>query len=441
MKKYTYREAVEYINEVPKFTKKNEPGNTAELLRRLAHPEKAFRVIHVAGTNGKGSVCAFLESVFREAGCRTGLFTSPHLVRINERFQVNRDPVTDEDFLEAFLHVMQATEDMVEDGYSHPTYFELLFAAGMWYFRQQGIDILLCETGLGGRLDATNTIEEPVLSVITSISFDHMEYLGDTIRQIAAEKAGIIKAGVPLVYDASCPEAAGVIRQRARKLGSPAVAWEPCMSTVTERTQSSVTFRMEYSPFCDIPVTVPFAADYQVANASLALIAADMALKRYPDLSEGHPMTVSDIADSIAETVWRGRMEEVRKDVILDGAHNEDGIRQFLKTAERIAEEKEVSLLFSAVGDKHWKTMIGRICESVHFRSVVATSVGGSRRISADELAREFRLHTDSPVWALPDPEDAYRKARSIQGDSVLLCCGSLYLAGAIEELLEEETC
>ena len=134
-------------------------------------------------------------------------------------------------------------------------------------------------------------------------------------------------------------------------------------------------------------------------------------------------------------------MEEVRKDVILDGAHNEDGIRQFLKTAERIAEEKEVSLLFSAVGDKHWKTMIGRICESVHFRSVVATSVGGSRRISADELAREFRLHTDSPVWALPDPADAYRKARSIQGDSVLLCCGSQYLAGAIEELLEEETC
>ena len=138
-----YEQAVEYISRIPKFTKKNEAGNTIELLRRLSHPEREFRVIHIAGTNGKGSVCAFLESIFRKAGYRTGLFTSPHLVRINERFQTDRTPVSDEDFLEAFLHVMRAVEEMMADGYAHPTYFEFLFAAGMWYFREQKIDAVI----------------------------------------------------------------------------------------------------------------------------------------------------------------------------------------------------------------------------------------------------------------------------------------------------------
>ena len=140
---FTYEQAVDYIAQIPKFTKKNEPGNTVSLLRRLSHPERSFRVVHVAGTNGKGSVCAFLESIFRKAGCRTGLFTSPHLVRINERFQTDRIPVSDADFLEAFVHVHRAVEEMVRDGYAHPTYFEFLFAMGMWYFREQKIDILL----------------------------------------------------------------------------------------------------------------------------------------------------------------------------------------------------------------------------------------------------------------------------------------------------------
>ena len=256
-----YEQAVEYISRIPKFTKKNEAGNTIELLRRLSHPEREFRVIHIAGTNGKGSVCAFLESIFRKAGYRTGLFTSPHLVRINERFQTDRTPVSDEDFLEAFLHVMRAVEEMMADGYAHPTYFEFLFAAGMWYFREQKIDILLCETGLGGRLDATNTIEKPILSVITSISLDHTEYLGDTVPEIAAEKAGIIKRGVPVVYDASDPGAAEVIRERAQQTGSEAIAWCPEMSVITDRTDRSVKFRITAPYFDDVNVCVPFAAD------------------------------------------------------------------------------------------------------------------------------------------------------------------------------------
>ena len=437
----SYEQAVDYISRIPKFTKKNEAGNTKELLRRLSHPEREYRVIHVAGTNGKGSVCAFLESIFRRAGYRTGLFTSPHLVRINERFQTcmqdpdaGRVPISDEDFLDAFSHVMRAVEEMMADGYCHPTYFEFLFAAGMWYFRKQKIDLLLCETGLGGRLDATNTIEKPLLSVITSISLDHTEYLGDTVAKIAAEKAGIIKPGVPVVYDASDPEAAQVIRERAYQTGSAAIAWTPEMSVITGRTDCSVQFRITAPGFDDVPVMVPCAADYQAENASVAMIAARMVSRMDDRLAAEHPVSLPIILEGIAKTRWSGRMEEVLKDVILDGAHNEDGIRQFLKTAERIAERRPVSLLFSAVADKNWKEMIGRICRSVHFRSVTVTSVGGSRQISTAELAEEFRLHAGCPVYAIKDVRSAFKQARRVQGDSVLLCCGSLYLAGAVEE-------
>ena len=203
-----YQDAVRYIGDVPKFTKKNEPENTVRLLDRLGHPEDAFQVIHVAGTNGKGSVCAFLENILRQSGRKTGLFTSPHLIRINERFQVCREEISDEEFTDVFLEVLRAVEKMQAEGYPHPTYFELLFVMGMVWFRRRKIDILVMETGLGGRLDATSTVAHPSLSVISSISMDHMQYLGNTIRAIAAEKAGIIKKGVPVVYDASDREAA-----------------------------------------------------------------------------------------------------------------------------------------------------------------------------------------------------------------------------------------
>ena len=196
-----YTEAVEYIESTPKFTKKNKPENTAELIRRLGNPERRMRVIHVAGTNGKGSVCAFLASILEKAGKRTGLFTSPHLVEITERFQIDQTSVSHETFTDAFVRVKREIDAMIADGYAHPAYFELLFAAGLLMFEEAGVEYLVLETGLGGRLDATNLVERPIACVLTSISLDHMEYLGDTVAKIAAEKAGIIKEGVPVVYD------------------------------------------------------------------------------------------------------------------------------------------------------------------------------------------------------------------------------------------------
>ena len=217
-----YEEAVAYIDETPKFTKKNSLDHTKECLRRLGNPQDKFKVIHVAGTNGKGSTCAFLTSVLREAGYSCGLFTSPHLVEINERFQINEVNIDNDTFLKAFEKVKVLADELVAEGSYHPTYFEMLFLMGMVIFAEAGVDYVTLETGLGGRMDATTAVENPVACVITSISLDHMQYLGDTVAKIAGEKAGIVVPGVPVIYDGNDPDAAEVIRARAEELGSPA---------------------------------------------------------------------------------------------------------------------------------------------------------------------------------------------------------------------------
>lgn len=195
--------------------------NTVELMERLGRPERSMKIIHVAGTNGKGSVCAFLSTMLVKEGKETGLFTSPHLVKINERFQINNEPVSDEDFLAAYRRVQAVVEEMQKDGFAHPTYFELLFALAMVLFKEKRMEYVVLETGLGGRLDATNMVEKPLATVITSISLDHTEILGDTIEKIAFEKAGIIKPHVPVIYDGHCKEAEQDVRN-GEELDAPA---------------------------------------------------------------------------------------------------------------------------------------------------------------------------------------------------------------------------
>ena len=201
----TYREAVNYIEEIPKFAVKHPKEHTREFLKRLGNPEQGLRIIHVAGTNGKGSVCAYMQAMLMAEGKRTGFFTSPHLVSMNERIRLNNRQITDEQFLEVFRKVKAVVDEMAEEGISHPSYFEFLFGMGMTVFAEEMPDYVILETGLGGRLDATNSVEHPVLSIITSISLDHTQYLGSTIAEIAGEKAGIIKENVPVICDGSNP--------------------------------------------------------------------------------------------------------------------------------------------------------------------------------------------------------------------------------------------
>lgn len=424
-----YTEAVDYIETIPKFTVKHPPEHTRELLSRLGNPQEGIKIIHVAGTNGKGSVCAYLNAILLAGGKKTGLFTSPHLVRINERFQINGEDVSDEQFLNAFLKVEKAAKEYEAEGEGHPSYFETLFLMGMLIFKEAGVEYLVMETGLGGRLDATNVVEKPLACIITSISRDHTEYLGDTLEAIAGEKAGIIKAGVPVIYDASQPGPASVIAAKAKEMGSPAWPMEPSFYEMKTQSREGITFTFAYPGGEKAELAIPYVAKYQMMNASLAFYMMHI-------LQDVHDIPKNVLAEGLSKIKWPCRMEMAAPGVIIDGAHNEDGIAQFVSTAGYFAKENEITILFTAVADKHYHEMIGEICEGIHPSHVVATQIDGSRVVPAEVLAEDFRKAGCTDVCAEPEIRAAYEKALGKKGSGMLFCVGSLYLAGELKAYL-----
>ena len=424
-----YTEAVDYIETIPKFTVKHPPEHTRELLSRLGNPQEGIKIIHVAGTNGKGSVCAYLNAMLLAGGKKTGLFTSPHLVRINERFQINGEDVSDEQFLDAFLKVEKAAKEYETEGEGHPSYFETLFLMGMLIFKEAGVEYLVMETGLGGRLDATNVVEKPLACIITSISRDHTEYLGDTLEAIAGEKAGIIKAGVPVIYDASQPGPASVIAAKAKEMGSPAWPMEPSFYEMKTQSREGITFTFAYPGGEKAELAIPYVAKYQMMNASLAFYMMHI-------LQDVHDIPKNVLAEGLSKIKWPCRMEMAAPGVIIDGAHNEDGIAQFVSTAGYFAKENEITILFTAVADKHYHEMIGEICEGIHPSHVVATQIDGSRVVPAEVLAEDFRKAGCTDVCAEPEIGAAYEKALGKKSSGMLFCVGSLYLAGELKAYL-----
>ena len=408
---------------------KHPPEHTRELLSRLGNPQEGIKIIHVAGTNGKGSVCAYLNAMLLAGGKKTGLFTSPHLVRINERFQINGEDVSDEQFLNAFLKVEKAAKEYEAEGEGHPSYFETLFLMGMLIFKEAGVEYLVMETGLGGRLDATNVVEKPLACIITSISRDHTEYLGDTLEAIAGEKAGIIKAGVPVIYDASQPGPASVIAAKAKEMGSPAWPMEPSFYEMKTQSREGITFTFAYPGGEKAELAIPYVAKYQMMNASLAFYTMHI-------LQDVHDIPKNVLAEGLSKIKWPCRMEMAAPGVIIDGAHNEDGIAQFVSTAGYFAKENEITILFTAVADKHYHEMIGEICEGIHPSHVVATQNDGSRVVPAEVLAEDFRKAGCTDVCAEPEIGAAYEKALGKKGSGMLFCVGSLYLAGELKAYL-----
>ena len=429
-----YEEAVAYIEETPKFTTKNKLSHTKECLGRLGNPEKKFKVIHVAGTNGKGSTCAFLTSIFREAGYSCGLFTSPHLVVINERFQINEKNIDNQAFMSAFEKVKALADELVAEGSYHPTYFEMLFLMGMVIFAEAGVDYVMLETGLGGRLDATTAVEDPVACVVTSISFDHMQYLGNTIAEIAGEKAGIIVPGVPVIYDGNNPEAAQVIRKQAEALGSPYYEVKKENTEILRNTSAGIDFCMENEYYGNTAFSIPFIAGYQVMNAALALKTAEV-IKNVVNLPK------DSVLRGLRETRWQGRMETVLPGVIVDGAHNEDGVEKFVETAEHFQKDYPQTLLFSAVDDKDYTDMIRTVAGRIRFQHVIVTQVGGYRKVPAEQLADIFRKEGCLCAESCEDVESSFRRALEYRGkEGMLFCVGSLYLVGEIKAIIQKMT-
>ena len=430
----SYRDAASYLEEIPKFTKKTELSHTRRILERLGGPDDSLRFIHVAGTNGKGSVCAFLDAAFREAGYHTAMFTSPHLVRVNERFRIDGQDVSDDRFAAAFDEVMRAVRSLqAEDAaFEHPTYFETLFLMGMILFHdaRPAPDVVILETGMGGRLDATNVIRHPALCVITSISLDHTQYLGSTIPGIAGEKAGIIKPGVPVIYDAGRSDASEVICARAAAVNSPAFPVSPDDIREIRLDERGTAFAVGGQIFHETVLFIPEIAEYQMMNAALAYTA----LQVWNRTQHGAEVSPEAVRSGFAKMTWPCRMETVLPRVVVDGAHNPDGVAQFIRTVQRFHRTAEITLLFGAVSDKNYDAMIREMAEGIRPERVVTTKIAGKREASEEIFAALFRQYGVKEVFSDPSPARAFEIAEALAGDGMLFCAGSLYLAGEIRE-------
>ncbi|MDO4616369.1 MAG: folylpolyglutamate synthase/dihydrofolate synthase family protein [Lachnospiraceae bacterium] len=426
-----YEETVAYIEDVPRFTSKTSLDHTRLILEELGNPDQGLRIIHVAGTNGKGSVCAYLNSMLTEGGYKVGLFTSPHLIRTNERFMINGVPVEDTAFCTAFDRVMEASRRVMDRGESHPTYFEILLLMGLVIFQEEQVDYVVLETGLGGRLDATNVVRDPLACIIVSISRDHTEYLGETIPEIAAEKAGIIKPGVPVIFDGRNVSAAEVIGRRAAELNSPAFVLKESYTELIRSTKEGIDFRFHYPGEAPADLKVSSVAEYQMMNAALAYFT----MKK---LFAVHKISDEALIRGIRKTSWSGRMETVMDGVIIDGAHNEDGVAQFVKTAVHFRQDHAITILFSAVSDKEYTRMIHEIVEKIRPDRVVVTQISGYREVPAEELAALFRKEGAELVETVPEIGPAFERAVFLKGDGMLFCVGSLYLAGELKAWIAE---
>lgn len=430
----TYLEAEEYLLDVPRFTKKNTLEDTSLFLESLGNPGIGRKVIHVAGTNGKGSVCVYLCSILSKAGYRVGMFSSPHLVEMRERFRIDGTVVGEEAFVHAFTKVSEhigAMRTSKGDCY-HPTFFEFLFFMGMLLFEEEEVDYILLETGLGGRLDATNVVPKPVLTVITEIGMDHMEYLGETIPEIAMEKAGILKPGVPVVFCDKRTEASKVIIKRAKSLGIQAfsVSAEDYLNVNLTNKSIDFSFRSRYYDY--IRLMVRTKALYQVENAAIAA--------RCIEVLNDETVTLEHLRTGIESMVWEGRMEEVMPGIYLEGAHNEDGIYAFLETVKVDSCEGKRYLLFSAVSDKDYASMVRMLSKERLFHFTAVTKLGSGRAAPLDKLCEAF-AHSSSEYEFFESTKDAFTflLEKKKEQDSIYIA-GSLYLVGEIKELLRRRT-
>lgn len=429
---FTYEEAAAYIEEIPKFTKKHTLEHTKTFLKRLGNPAADRKIVHVAGTNGKGSVCAYLQAILMAEGKRTGFFTSPHLVSVNERIRVDNIQIDNETFLKVFRKVLKIVRQMVEDGIEPPSYFEFLFGMGMTAFAETDVEYIILETGLGGRLDATNAIDNPALAIITSISLDHTAILGDTIEKIAGEKAGIIKPGVPVFFDGSSKKAAEVIKAKASELGVSCREVTKNAYEIQEVHRKYIAFSRRSAYDKDVIFQVPMCGCYQAMNAELALEASEYLLA-------GEEIHMDRWKEALAELHWEGRMERVGAHITVDGAHNPGAMEAFVESVKALDESErgEMVLLFSAVSDKKYDQMIEYLCENLDVKAYVVTQIEDERGVPAEELADVFRRYTDRPVYCKERLEDAVRTAMNERGETgEIYCLGSLYLVGMMKKLL-----
>lgn len=418
----TYSETIDYLLGIRLFGQSLGLETMRRLLRMMGDPQDSLRFIHIAGTNGKGSVAAMTQAVLSEAGYQIGLYTSPHLVSFRERFQINGQMIPEADV----VRLVEQIKPLLEPVAAHPecrqaTFFEIVTAMALQYFHEQKVDVVVWETGLGGRLDATNVVT-PLVSVITNIAFDHMQYLGETLPQIAAEKCGIIKPGVPIVTASADPEALAVIRQSATANHSPlTVIGRQIIAQRMRETESGQELRLtgcreEYGV-----LSIPLLGAHQTVNCATAVAALEAC---------GLDIGADAVRHGLAHSSWPGRFQIVshRPTVVLDGAHNPAAAERLAATLREHTPAGHLTLILGVLRDKNY----ARICSILAplANQILCVPVNNSRTSDPADLADLCRTaNPQAIVAALPSLADAFARARA-GGSGTIAITGSLFLVG-----------
>lgn len=430
---------IAYINEPRWMESRLGLDRIRELLERLGRPQDRLKFVHVAGTNGKGSTCAYLASILQAAGLRTGLFTSPYLITFEERIRVNGANITPEELAAVTLAVRDQAEAMAD----HPTEFELMCAVALTHFAQQDCDIVVLEVGLGGRLDSTNVIDAPEVAVIARIGLDHTHLLGNTLAAIAGEKAGIVKPGAPVVSWLQDAEAMEVVERAAAAAGAPLSVPGFAQLTVgaVDREASGGPVRsFSYGRFANLRTRL--LGSYQPANAALAIEAVDALRTR------GWNVPDESVREGIAEAAWPGRFEIVQAGegvptIVVDGGHNPQGARALVESLADVFPGRKAVFVIGVLEDKDYPAMLETVLP--HGSAFVCVAPDNPRALPAAKLARAIRWTGQDVLgcsacvnpYVARDMDDALAKARELAGPDGLICAfGSLYSVGALKAAL-----
>jgi len=424
----TYTESIDYIHSLYWKGKKSGLDKTKELLELCGHPERELRCVHIAGTNGKGSTASMLSSVCTCAGRKVGLYTSPYIMRYNERVQVNGTDIPDETLARLTTYLAGCVGQMEVP----PSEFEFGTVLAFLYFKEQGCDLVILETGLGGTFDSTNVIEKPLLCIIAALGFDHTALLGNTIEEIAAAKAGIIKRGVPVVFYGDIPEGEAVIRNRCKECDASLTM--PDFSEITSEYMGSVEEcqRFSYKEWRDVSLGLP--GIYQQRNAAVVLEAVEQ-LSRL-----GVVLPATAVREGLNQVRWQARLETVQKSPLLlvDGSHNPQGMQATVESLRKYFPDRKLQFVFGVMADKELDVMLELFLPLA--KKLVITAPSMPRAMKPEELyalcEEKCKGRYEIELQLCPSTTDVVQYIKKVQADEVIVAIGSLYLVGEIKQVL-----
>lgn len=423
----TYQKCLEKIYQLGRFGIKLELETIQNILARLGHPERKYPCVHVAGTNGKGSTATYIAAILQAAGFKTGIYTSPHLVRFNERICINGQMISDADVVSAYEAVNAA-----DIGDRNATFFEIATAMAFYYFAEQQVDWAVIETGMGGRFDATNIIE-PAVGVITNLSIEHTQYLGTTIQALATEKGGIIKPFTPLVTSVSQPSGIRTLKQIAKEKNAPMYQYKQDFFVRKTPNKATVTYRGLNFRIPDI--TPPLPGDHQKENLGMALAACELIFDRHKENDSRYQLTCELVKQALAGTRWPGRLEVIQQNplVILDGAHNLQAARVLARYLSTTLTGRKLTLVVGILDDKPYEAMLKHLLPVAH--RVIITRAKIDRSLPTAVLTAAAEKIFNGQIQVIETVSDAVSYAISNTSKQDAVCiAGSLYVAGEAKE-------